>query len=102
LKELRARARADGVDADELEDAADMDDPKAAVIDLLLERRASRAPPADADEAALREELLGLKFKELRHRAKQRGIDEEALEDAADHDEPRQAVIELLVGAASS
>ena len=41
LKELRARAKAEGAEPEQLEDAADADDPKQAVIDLLLGLHAS-------------------------------------------------------------
>ena len=41
LKELRQRARAEGVGADEMEEAADSDEPKAAMVELLLQRAAA-------------------------------------------------------------
>ena len=40
LKELRRRARAQGVGADELEEAAEADEPKAAMVELLLSKAA--------------------------------------------------------------
>ena len=89
LKELRARAKAEGVDADRLDDAMDEDDPNEAVVQLLL----------DAQSAAegAREQLSGLRLKELRARASQAGHSAEDLEDAIDSDEPKAAVIELLL-----
>ena len=40
LKELRRRARAQGVGADELEEAAESDEPKVAMVELLLSKAA--------------------------------------------------------------
>ena len=48
---------------------------------------------------AFRAGLSGLRLKELRARAKQAGVDEEALENATDCDDPKAAVTELLVRA---
>eukprot|EP01046_Picozoa_sp_COSAG06_P022819 COSAG06_NODE_1787_length_8398_cov_5.335944_5_plen_549_part_00 len=93
LKELRKRARDSGVDSTLLEDAADSDDPKSAVIELLIADQLSSAGPSEAD---LRAELELLRLKELRGRAKAAGISTDALEDAADSDDPKSAVIELL------
>merc|ERR1711969_516943 len=89
LKELRQRAREAGVDADELEEATDADNPKAAVTALILEHMPAEAAPGHG----LKKELEGLRLKELRARAKAAGIDEDALEDANDADEPKGAVI---------
>eukprot|EP01046_Picozoa_sp_COSAG06_P038821 COSAG06_NODE_4516_length_4188_cov_1.828320_5_plen_152_part_01 len=99
VKELRARAKTEGVDEDALEDTTDSDDPKQAVIELLLRhlRPASGAQDAQDAHAALRSELEGLRVKELRARAKQAGVDEDALEDTTDSGDPKQAVIELLL-----
>ena len=44
LKQLRHRAGAEGLDDDAIEDALDGDNPKAALIDLLVEREAARGP----------------------------------------------------------
>ena len=93
LKELRKRARDSGVDSTLLEDAADSDDPKSAVIELLIADQLSSAGPSEVD---LRAELELLRLKELRGRAKAAGISTDALEDAADSDDPKSAVIELL------
>eukprot|EP01052_Picozoa_sp_SAG31_P018719 SAG31_NODE_1338_length_8731_cov_14.189643_1_plen_1748_part_10 len=96
LKELRTRAREAGVDADELEEAIDADDPKAAVIALLMAYDEASAP-VSGNDAALRQELEGLRLKELRRRAREAGIDADELEDAIDADDPKAAVIELLM-----
>eukprot|EP01046_Picozoa_sp_COSAG06_P029309 COSAG06_NODE_2708_length_6408_cov_2.142970_1_plen_1860_part_00 len=92
LKELRARAKTEGVEAGLLEDAMDDDDPKGAVVQLLLdiESAAERA----------RKDLEGMRLKELRTRAKEAGHSAELLEEAMDNDEPKAAVIELLLSPA--
>ena len=92
LKDLRARARSENIDAGLLEEAMDEDDPKAAVIRLLVNVRSA------AEKARL--ELSDLRLKELRARAKQAGFSPELLEEAADSDEPKAAVIELLLSPA--
>ena len=96
LKALLSRARADGVDADSLKDAMDNDDPKQAVIELLVQH----ASPTGADQGALRRELSGLRLKELRARAKVAEVGADDLLDAADADDPKAATIELLLSAA--
>ena len=97
LKALLSRARADGVDADSLEDAMDNDDPKQAVIELLVQQASS---DAGAEQDALRRELSGLRLKELRARAKVAEVSADDLLEAADADDPKAATIELLLSAA--
>ena len=100
LKELRSRAKAEGAEPQQLDDAADAEDPKTAVIELLLALRADAAGlGGESDDATLRAELSGLRLKELRQRARERGIGAEALEEAADSEEPKAAVVELLLRA---
>ena len=43
-KDLRSRAKADGASLEQLEAAADADDPKAAVVELVLSLRPASAP----------------------------------------------------------
>jgi hypothetical protein len=97
LKDLRKRARDAGIDGQLLEEAADADDPKSAVIELLV----SQSKPPVADEmkgnAALQTELESLRLKELRARAKAAGVSADDLEDAADSDDPKASVILLLL-----
>ena len=94
LKALKKRARSSGVDEDQLEDADDADDIKAAVIQLIVEAQASSGSTVDE---LLRAELSGLKLKALKRRARDAGVDEEKLEDADDADDIKAAVIELIV-----
>ena len=49
---------------------------------------------------ALRQELECLGLRELRRRAKEAGVEEEALEEALDTDAPKVVVIELLLSKA--
>ena len=55
------------------------------------------AVPTQLNSTTLRQLLSELRLKELRARAKEVGVDEDALEDATDSDDPRQAVVELLL-----
>jgi hypothetical protein len=104
LKELRTRAKAENIATGLLEGAVDSDDPKGAVLELLLQHFASQEAAADAnDPSALRVELSALRLKELRVRAKHTaGLSAVALDDAADNDDPKAAVIDLLVAAAAA
>lgn len=86
---MRARAKAEEIDPELLEDAADSDDPKGAVIQLLLSSKSTYD--------RTRKELEGMRMKDLRTRAKAAGYSAEMLEAAADSDEPKAAVIELLL-----
>jgi hypothetical protein len=103
LSALQKRALADGVDSDALEEALDDgDNPKEAVIALLLQKYASAQSPADATDAArlerLREKLDLMKLSALQKRALADGVDSDALEEALDDDNsPKEAVIALLL-----
>jgi len=93
LKELRKRAKDDGVPEDELDDAVDSDDPKTAVIAVLL----AHASAASKETQELRSQLEGLRLKDLRKRTKQANLDQDEVDDATDSDNPRAALVELLV-----
>jgi lambda repressor-like predicted transcriptional regulator len=95
LKELRKRAREAGVDEEALENSTDAPDPKSAVIALLLEL----SDASSAGDAALRQELQGLRLKELRKMAREAGVDDNALEDALEAGDPKAEVIALLLAA---
>ena len=90
------------MDEDELEDATDSDDPKQAVIELLLSIAHPLPESAQHSQADLRVELEGLRLKELRGRAKHAGVDEDALEDATDSEDPKQAIIDAIVMCAAA
>ena len=95
LSQLRKRAVADGVDEEATEEAADGDDEKTALIDLLLARQPSSAP--DGRNVQLRGELSGMKLSQVRKRATADGLDDEAMEEAADGDDEKTALIELIL-----
>jgi hypothetical protein len=52
--------------------------------------------------AVLREELVGLRLSALRKRADAEGADEEMIDEAEDNDDPKQALVSLIVSLASS
>eukprot|EP01043_Picozoa_sp_COSAG02_P055732 COSAG02_NODE_6514_length_3524_cov_7.432993_1_plen_244_part_00 len=98
---LQTRAAADGVNADAIEDALDEDNPKAALIELIVAAvQASEAGAVvDSFESELRDELEALRVKALEQRAVANALDADAIEDALDEDNPKAALIELIVAA---
>ena len=97
--ELRKRALEAGVSSDAVEAVYDSDDPKAALIELLVveERVLDDDDRAGGGDAALRSELSALKAGELRKRALEAGVSSDAVEAVYDSDDPKAALIELLV-----
>ena len=93
FKELRGRAKASGVDQGLLEDAADADDPKDAVVAILL-KHSSEQNAARSKQG--QQQLQGMRLKELRKKAKELDVDEDKLDDAMDADEAKDAVIALI------
>jgi hypothetical protein len=108
VKDLRQRAREAGVDAAALEDAADSDDQKSALITLLLELTAADTPhpelepepEPDSSENRLaaadlrKEELEQLGVLDLRKRCVAKGVDMKA---AMASRTPKAAMIDLLL-----
>ena len=108
VKDLRQRAREAGVDAAALEDAADSDDQKSALITLLLELTAADTPhpelepepEPDSSEIRLaaadlrKEELEQLGVLDLRKRCVAKGVDMKA---AMASRTPKAAMIDLLL-----
>ena len=104
VADLRRRAAALGVSGVEVDSADDADSPKVALIELILRHEAPSGearPPAAAvpgsAAAALRQELVGLKLKDLRARAKEAGMSAEQLDSAMDSDDPEEGVISFLL-----
>ena len=100
LKALRQKARAEGIDEGILEESIDAQDPKEAVITLLVQKQSESLQQAKAQESeakALRHELEGLGLKELRRRAREVGVAEEILEDAIDANEPKVVMVAVLL-----
>eukprot|EP01046_Picozoa_sp_COSAG06_P007873 COSAG06_NODE_392_length_16344_cov_4.086981_12_plen_1028_part_00 len=98
---LQTRAAAQGVDAGPIEDALDAEDPKGALIALILGAGES-ASDAISSSSSLREELRGLRLKQLRQRAAVEGLGEDAIDDALDGDDPKAALIDLLADRVAS
>jgi hypothetical protein len=90
----RKRAAAAGVPAAELEQAEDAEDPRAALIDLILAREASAAVVPELARAA---ELQTLKPSARRKRAAAAGVPAAKLEEAEDAEDPRAALISLIL-----
>jgi hypothetical protein len=128
LRELRKQAKEAGISDGQLEDAADANDPKAAVIALLVKNympsRAERAdrllellpepelPVAEVEATgsssstpggldALRQELQELKLVALQRRAVAEGCTDEQLESAFGSDDLKGALIALIESRAS-
>ena len=98
LKALKSRARELGVSEEALEDADDEADVKAAVISLCTEAAMAGEGGGGEEVAALRADLAQLKLKALKKRAREAGVSADALEDADDADDVKQAVADLIVG----
>ena len=86
----------------------DDDDPKQALIALLIRHEEAQATTSaggqrqDTRSAAMEEQRLmlqGLKVKELRRKAKGLGLDEDAVDDTIDEDDPKAAMIDLIIKA---
>ena len=114
---LKKRAIAAGVCEEELVAAEDSATPKAALLDCLIgiekAKLDAEGPTALSDAAgtprapskrvqavleALRQELEGLKMSELKKRAVAAEVGEQQLDDAADRDDPKGAVVSILIG----
>ena len=104
LSVLRKRAVAESVDLRAVESAEDTEDPRSAMVELLVLQGVSAAAAAAAVEAAgaaekerLRLELQGMKLSMLRKRAVAECAAAGALEEAEDSADPRGALVELLI-----
>jgi hypothetical protein len=102
VRELRQRAADAGITAEVIEDARDNDDPKAALVALLVAHGRPQTTSAPFDAKALQAELTMLPVKELRQRATDAGIDTEAIEDARDNGDPKAALIALITAHSQS
>ena len=97
---LRKRVLAAGYSEEEMETAEDSDDPKQAMVDLVVSRMPVTGGPDDEKAArrqALIAELSGLKPSALRKRVLAAGCAEEEMEEAEDAEDPQQAMIDLVV-----
>jgi hypothetical protein len=95
LSQLRKQGAESGVSAEDIDIAIDADDPKTMLIELVLRTWAVSSAPTTAFV-----ELAGLKMSVLRKRAIAAGIDAELIEDAIDEEDPRAAMMSLILAAA--
>ena len=97
LMALQKRALSEGAADKDIEDAMDSDNAKAALVELLLQQHVSVATAEDAAQQVLRDQLKALRLMALQKRAASAGIAEEDIEDAIDGDDPKGALVELIV-----
>ena len=81
----------------DIEAAMESDNAKAALVELLLRQHAYVATAEDAAQQVLRDQLNALGLLALQKRAASAGIAEEDVEDAMDGDDPKSALVELIV-----
>ena len=82
------------------QEARDQDEPKQAVIALIVNAEHAKVDAAAREAATLRAvkaELQQLKMPDLRKRAAAAGASAEAIEDARDGDDPKADMIELIL-----
>lgn len=82
------------------QDARDSDEPKKAIIALINNAKQTKAldeARKGATQRALKAELQQLKMPELRKRAVAAGASSDAIEAARDDDEPKEAIIALVL-----
>ena len=92
---LHQRATAEGCDASDVDDAMDSDDPKAALIELLV--KCSSGGGAGESDEQLRAELQGMRVMALHKRALSDGADETAVDGAMDSDDPKAELVTLIL-----
>lgn len=87
------------------QEARDQDEPKQAIIALIVNAGHAKVEAAAREAATLRAvtaELQQLKMPDLRKRAAAAGASAEAIEDARDGDDPKADMIELILAHRSS
>jgi hypothetical protein len=110
LKEIRRRAADSGAAEDEIEDAEESEDVRAALVALVVSHTRKGTPvadlsgaepaeqsPGDASQAEQAAQLGRLKLSALRRRAMESGASAADIEEAEDSDDMRVALIALLV-----
>eukprot|EP01047_Picozoa_sp_COSAG01_P064198 COSAG01_NODE_8454_length_2780_cov_13.679597_2_plen_541_part_01 len=113
VRALRERAAEVGVDAAQVEEARDGDDPQTDLALLIAEHLRTAAAAADDavagsagandavfDPTELSAELATLNVGTLRKRALSDGVAADAIEDARDGDDPKGDLVQLIVGQA--
>ena len=99
LMALQKRAMSEGADKSAVTLAVDSCDPKNALSELLLQSHASVVQADGVRMANLRHELSSLTLMALQKRAAGAGFSDEQLESAVDSNQPKDALIGLLVSA---
>eukprot|EP01048_Picozoa_sp_COSAG05_P015614 COSAG05_NODE_1900_length_3858_cov_2.298218_1_plen_899_part_10 len=98
---LQKRALAAGIAQEAVEEAVDSENPKVQLIELIVQQNIAKESGEKEQREALRQELQGLKPMALQRRAVSEGIAEQQLELAIDSDDPKTALIELLLTAST-
>lgn len=102
LSILKKRALAAGADPQAIEEADDAEIPKDAVVGMILALEGLQPSAVSEEQHALRVELEGTKLSLLKRRALGLGVAPEVLEAADDEEEPKQAVVELVLRASAA
>lgn len=97
LTALQKRASAEGVGEEQLLAAVDSDQPKEALIELLMARCRATAQAQRQPRAQLQEELHAMKLSALQKRALAQSINAEQVNAAMDSDEPKVALARLIM-----
>eukprot|EP01051_Picozoa_sp_SAG22_P004182 SAG22_NODE_218_length_14885_cov_24.733699_3_plen_893_part_00 len=101
---LHRRAAAEGVPTGALEDAMESDQPKQELVALLIKQVGATAANRFEEQQELRQELGELRLMALHKRASgtELGLQTEQVDDAMESDDPKRALVELLVAAECS
>ena len=101
LTALHKRALEDSADSAQIDTALDSDNPKQALISLLMDAarrtRTEAAGRAEKKKAALQTELQGCRVSVLQKRAQEGGVDATKLDEAMDSDNAKQELIKLIL-----
>ena len=105
-RELREKAATIGASGADIDHARDADDPVKALQDLIdateqqlarkKEEAANTAATAAAAAAAHQAALRSMGVKELRHRAAEVGLSDDAIEEARDSSDPKASLLALI------
>ena len=91
---LQRRAVAEGLGSDKIDDAMESDDPKAALISLLVEASSG----SQGEDTQLRVELEGMRVMDLFRRASSdSALDADKVEQAMDSDDAKGALVSLIL-----
>ena len=99
MSELRKRAVGiSGIDPEAIEEARDDENPRAALIKLVVAHAPDLQESDELSRERARGELAELKMPELRRRAASAGIEVGAIEVVRDDPNPRSTLVELIMG----